>query len=519
MEIMWLQRRIGIEHKIKKATKIKTLNSKKNLMPVKIKVYTPLLPNYVKEVDFDDFERIDVGIKGEIESNHFLWKLWHLFDLQYAPSNGNGCAPWAYLPQRYIGKKNQVLVLGNINTALGNFQVAISYVTKGDIDSICFYSGIHNDKLTYKKLRELVLQAKDEVNQLETFHYKVELYSHFDKLNFHPYIGQHFKLYTQNEKIYVSFDVTCVDKYEAYHLGMERMKYLAAFLAVETNILFDYPFIETSSMEDMITENQPVFMQNYIDGYSISGDTVLLSEEGFHFLNQYVFVERDLCLTHLVKYFLLGCIHVQDGMKEQEDFDDVVKATFPNLTYAAMRKQVKNRQEKYTHCIMHYLSAIETASFEEGNHETCACCGAVKYKIGARVKDFMTKYFNENLGNIYKGLYNIRSKYLHTGILSTSGDFLNARPLLDIGTDLGLFDASFVSVRANGNVSLVSAMNIKEWTTFGMRSFYHEKMYGNKNFEVEESYNNNSEDYIKHFSDIVFKSKVEGLEITGIEPT
>ena len=488
-------------------------------MSLKIKVSNPFLPNYVKEVDFDDFERIDVGIKGEIESNHFLWKLWHLFDLQYAPSNGNGCAPWAYLPQRYIGKKNQVLVLGNINTALGNFQVAISYVTKGDIDSICFYSGIHNDKLTYKKLRELVLQAKDEMNQLETFHYKVELCSHFDKLNFHPYIGQHFKLYTQNEKIYVSFDVTCVDKYEAYHLGMERMKYFAAFLAVETNILFDYPFIETSSMEDMITEKQPVFMQNYIDGYSISGDTVLLSEEGFHFLNQYVFVERDLCLTHLVKYFLLGCIHVQDGMKEQENFDDVVKATFPNLTYAVMRKQVKNRQEKYTHCIMHYLSAIETASFEEGNHETCACCGAVKYKIGARVKDFMTKYFNENLGNIYKGLYNIRSKYLHTGILSTSGDFLNARPLLDIGTDLGLFDASFVSVRANGNVSLVSAMNIKEWTTFGMRSFYHEKMYGNKNFEVEESYNNNSEDYIKHFSDIVFKSKVEGLEITGIEPT
>ena len=168
---------------------------------------------------------------------------------------------------------------------------------------------------------------------------------------------------------------------------------------------------------------------------------------------------------------------------------------------------------------MHYLSAIETASFEDGDHETCAWCGNVKYKIGARVKDFITKYFYEKLGNIYKGLYNIRSKYLHTGILSTSGDFLNARPLLDIGTDLGLFDASFVSVRANGYVSLVSAMNIKEWTTFGMRCFYHEKMYGNKNYEVEESYNNNSEDYIKHFSDIVLKSNVEGLEITGIEPT
>lgn len=488
-------------------------------MAAKIKVYTPFLPNYIKEVDFEDFESIEVGIKGEIEANHFLWKLWHLFDMQYAPSNGNGCAPWAYFPQRYVGKKNQVLVLGNINTALGNFHVAIAYAKKGDIDSVCFYSGIHNDKLTYKKLREIVLQAKNEMDQLETFHYKVELFNKFDKLKFHTYIGNHFKLYSQNEKIYVSFDVTCVDKYEAYHLGMERMKYLVAFLAVETNILFDYPFIENSSKEKSITGDQSLFMQNYIDGYSISGGTVLLSEEGFQFLDQYVFVERDLCMTHLVKYFLLGCIHVQDGMKEQEDFDDVVKATFPFLTYAAMRKQVKNRQEKYTHCIMHYLSAIETASFEEGNHETCACCGAVKYKIGARVKDFVTKYFNEKLGNVFKGLYNIRSKYLHTGILSTIGDFLNARPLLDTGTDLGLFDNSFVSVKANGTVSLASAMNIKEWTTFCMRCFYHEKMFGNTNYEVEDSNNNNSEDYIKHFSDIVLKAYIKGIEITGIEPT
>lgn len=297
------------------------------------------------------------------------------------------------------------------------------------------------------------------------------------------------------------------------------MKYVTAFLAVETNILFDFPFIEVSSIEDSIVEEQPVFMQNYIDGYSISGDTVLLSEEGIQFLDQFIFVERDLRLTHLAKYFLLGCIHVQDGMKEQEDFEDIVKATFPTLTYAAMKKQVKNRQEKYTHCIMHYLSAIETASFEEGNHETCACCGNVKYKIGARVKDFVTKYFNEGLGNVFKGLYNIRSKYLHTGILSTSGDFLNARPLLDIETDLGLFDVSFVSVRANGNVTLVSSMNIKEWTTFSLRCFYHEKMYGNTNYEVEDSYNNNSEDYIKHFSDIVLKSKIGGLKITAIEPT
>ena len=142
--------------------------------------------------------------------------------------------------------------------------------------------------------------------------------------------------------------MACADKYEAYHLGMERMKYFSAFWAVETNILFDYPLLEDSILQEKIEIAQPIYMKNFIDGYAISEDVILLSEEGSRFLDEYVFVERDLHFSHLVKYFLLGCIHVQDGMKEQEAFDDAVSISLPTHTYGAMRKQVKNKQEKYT---------------------------------------------------------------------------------------------------------------------------------------------------------------------------
>ena len=54
-------------------------------MGLKIKNASPFFPDYIKEIDFDDFEKIDVGIKGVKNSNHFLWHLWHLFDVQYAP--------------------------------------------------------------------------------------------------------------------------------------------------------------------------------------------------------------------------------------------------------------------------------------------------------------------------------------------------------------------------------------------------------------------------------------------------
>ena len=123
------------------------------------------------------------------------------------------------------------------------------------------------------------------------------------------------------------------------------------------------------------------------------------------------------------------------------------------------------------------------------------------------------------MGKLFKGLYSIRSHYLHTGILSTSGDFLNVRPLLDVGTDSGIIDHSFLSVKMNSGIKPVFVNNIKEWTTYCLRCYYHEKIFNNTNFEVEEIYNNNSSSYIKHFSELMMVSKIEGLEILGVDQT
>lgn len=484
---------------------------------MKLYIANPFLPDYTKEVDFDDFERVDVGIKGYEESNHFLWTLWHWFDITYRPETSAEYTPWAYMPKRYSGKKNNVLDLGNINTALGNFEVAISFVKNGDIDSICFYSGIHKDKETYRKLRNLVIKAKGIMHNTEDFHYKVELNNTFENLKFYPYSGKHFRFTSEDGKIYVIFDIRCVDKFEGYHLAMERMKYLVAFLAVETNILFDFSELqEFTDVED--SENcSPKFMVSFIDDYSIDRDEVLLSNDGLDFLNRYIFVERDLNLSSDVKYFLLGCIHALDGMKEESLFSDVARMTIGNRLYSINNKT--RSQEIYAHCVMHYLSSIETASYYGSAHETCELCGSIKYKIASRVYDITSKYLNESRGKIFKKLYGIRSKYLHTGILSSSGDFLNARPLLDSGTEMGLVDHSFISVRFNGNTELVFANNIREWTTFCLRCLYHENFFDNTGYHTDEQNNQNSSAYIPHFLGVRMRSNVDGLEIVGIEPT
>lgn len=101
--------------------------------------------------------------------------------------------------------------------------------------------------------------------------------------------------------------------------------------------------------------------------------------------------------------------------------------------------------------------------------------------------------------NLISKTISIRSKYLHTGILSTSGNFLNGIPLLDHGTESGLNDLSFISVKANGGIFLVNVNNIREWTTFCLRCYYHEKLFGNTNYNVTDT-NNNSSSYIKHYT-------------------
>ena len=52
-----------------------------------------------------------------------------------------------------------------------------------------------------------------------------------------------------------------------------------------------------------------------------------------------------------------------------------------------------------------------------------------------------------------------------------------------------------------------------------MRCFYHEKMFGNINYEVEAVYNDNSEAYIQHFTDPVIKTDNKGMVLIDIEPT
>lgn len=486
---------------------------------MKINIKSPFFPEVAKEVDLDNFVKIDVNITEELESNHFLLSLWHQLDVNYAPQHTDR-VPWAYIPQKYIGKKINILVFGNINTKIGNYVVAMSYAKKGNIDSLYFYSPFHEQEHYKKYFKEIVSNAIKHKNELSIFNCKTELKSQFNNLQIQQYKGDNFTLYSENNKIWLSFNLKAIDQYEAFRSSMKRLNYLCAFLSVETNILFEFQeIVLTNNQENIIkTDVEHQYFIDFIDFYSVKEDVLQLSEYGFKFLDDFVFVERDLIMNRRLKYFILACQHISEGLYHELKLGDKTAYTFPKVSFVLSPNDLRNKQAFITQGVMSYMSAIETASFPDGTTTQCATCHNLQYKISSRISDFMTHYFHEDMGKLFKSLYGFRSKFLHTGELATDNDYHYNRPLIDSSTETGLVDYGFISVKVNGNVGLIYINNIREWTTYALRCYYQEYFYNRLNFNLKNSMDeNNSDSYIAHYEKIVVSSCLPGIEVIGLD--
>jgi len=486
---------------------------------MKINITSPFLPQITKEVDLDCFVKIDVNIIGELESNHFLLSLWHQLDINYAPEHSDR-VPWAYIPQRYIGKKMNVLVFGNINTKIGNYVVAMSYTKKGNINSLYFYSPFRKQEYYKIFFKTSVRNAINNKDNLTLFHCKTALNSQFSNLNIQEYEGNNFALYSNNNRIYLNFKLKAIDKHEALKSSMKRLTYLCAFLSIETNILFEFQDIELNNkVENKIKSDiKPEYFHDFIDFHSIDNSTLKLSEYGFKFLNDYIFIERDLIIDKRLQYFISACQHIHEGLQNELKTGSITAYTFPKMSFALSPKDLRDKQTFITQAVMSYMSAIETASFPDGITTQCETCHNLQYKISSRISNFMTRYFHEDMGSLFKSLYSSRSKFLHTGKLATDNDYYYNRPLIDSSTETGLIDYGFISVNVKGKTGLIYINNIREWSTYALRCYYQEYFYERSKFDnIEVQDENNSASYIQHYGKTEIRSCIPGIEILGFD--
>ena len=492
-----------------------------NRLPVPInyvRLYSPFTQDIYGDVPLDAFCEVPVNTKGLVESNHFLVSLWNEMNINLHPSK-SAYVPWAYSPRIISRESPKLILLGDVDSRIGNIHIILSLEGKQKIKSILIY----NDKLEkadcQSLFESLVDHAKHNQNTLKRYACKVYFKSNVEGITFSSYSGTNFFLSCDENGSYVDIRLNAIDIIEARQQLMTRLDAMFSFLAVETNLLFEIiaPLELTEEHEQLQVLTEMQYILPFIDGPAIRNDAIMLSASAISYLEQYVFVDRDIMnVNERQKYFSRGCIHVYEALKKHLERGEKFKFPSRMQNVSLAPKDTPGQQIIITMAAMSYLSAIETASIPEGSPETCPTCGNVAYKISNRVMNFVAKYLNKELGSLFKGFYAMRSQFLHSGKLSSESYQITSRPFLDPSTGSGLSDYGFITCRVNGELMGAGLHNIQEWTTYVLRCYYQEHLFGVTDFETHEDESRDI-DLKQMFIDKIKEVLPNGIEVIDIK--
>lgn len=454
-----------------------------------------------------EFTAFNVNLNGKEACAHFLLSLSHQLDILYAPENCKDRAPWKYMPYRENTKNISFVTLGNVQTRLGIFTVAYSSKSPDNIETLYIYN-LYGNHVRYKgELKSMVKTAISLKDETSEYVYQAKASCQIANVSTQEYVGDRFAFKHEDGHFIVRFRINAIDEREAYELALQRLRKFSSFLAVETNLafLFGDPEHIDINWTGISNKDNCAFFPDYIDSFSIEENIVQISENGYNFLNEHVFTFRDSSSNDVVQAFLAGAEHILEGLEMENKIQENVLAIFPGIVLSAKPVEVK-QQSVVTKSLMSYMSALEAATIYEGTHDRCDKCNSELYHISHRIKDIATKYLSEELGKVFSKFYSMRSKYLHAGIFATGRDTVHARPMLDTTTDTGLADVGFISIKFGGRSHLFYVMNVKEWTTYILRCYYQEKLYGRTEFNGWDiDSNTNSVGVIAHYNGIDVK--------------
>ena len=440
------------------------------------------------EADTDkDFEKSHVGTFGIVESNKFLVSLWNQLNTKLYPENSIGRVPWAYSPGRYSDKKHQVSVIGFAQTRIGELYFALMYKKKGDVDTILYMRpGKKLKQNEIDLISQLVKTAIERKDITRKFVCEAKIELHLKGVTFANYYTTSFSLLSsENGMGVIRFNIVAIDRFEAEQIALNKLYDTCAFLTVETNVLCT--FDEFSVIEGSLpnaSNDEYVFINDYIDNNPVTEEWKLcLSQYGLSFLEQNIFI-NDRFEEHddRIKFFLSSCKHCQIGLESELKLGASSFAVLPTHAISLAKRDQKRKSENITSALMSYLSAVECATVNDTKSETCKECGAMKYKISARVKDLATEYLGEDLGRLFNKLYDYRSKFLHTGKFAMDLNTIRTIPLLSSYSPSGLVGTDIISVQIDGKSFGCSISNVKEWTFYMLRSYYQKRIMKREEF-------------------------------------
>lgn len=445
------------------------------------------IDNMIK-IQIDDFISFPINTSTLSDSNIFLNNLWQIFDSNISIKTLNRC-PWYYIPDKIILKNKNITFFGSIRTRYGYIYVAISYKKKGSINELLLFS--FDIDIAEKRIKNIFNNLIKETKKISfeknifsfkcSFSIKNSFLSSYPLQSFKEYKGDSFIIL--KNRIYINIEAYGL--YNAEKLAFEKINEILIFLSIETNSFFEIKKIITLKSNPIHRINNKKFnflyQENYYknDQFAINGNFIdfipldsennlLLSNSASLFID--LILKTDLLENVKLRYFINACKHFSLGLKEHwkeiNFLVDIGKEAYVTLSKKNFDTSILNKS------ITHYLSAIEIMSLIGHKKNTCSSCHQPIYQINQRVHDFIIEYLWPHQGEVFKKIYDLRSKYLHVGETTVSNFKPNfTRPLLDINTATGSLDFH-ISLSCNGQIGSVSIENIQEWTSFSFRNFY-----------------------------------------------
>jgi hypothetical protein len=420
-------------------------------------------------------------LRDLLDTNSFLRALWAQMRKEF------GKCAWNYQPHKE--GEQQLIFLGFVDVGLERtISVSLKYRTKTTLSAVRFAEEF-DQPLDAKselgrRLTAVVRTAMDSRTVPSEFGLQVAVEGL--RTTVAPYRGDWFKLEPgPARQMALSLRVRAFDRSDAEAEVLRRLPLVLDVLAVETNHLYWTvgekrgatvdalraalvpPEREADDREAEWPEwNTFAEATDWIDEYPRVGRYALISEAACTLLDRLVSGDD---LTEDERTFAKACHHFHVAREQDalvydrvihlppEDLRDgraeLSLAEDSRLVSAA---EFSRRAEEIA--IVLYLSAVEVAStIAAPPTTTCSECGQERYRISARVVDFVITRTPEPgkalMASVFKKHYVARSKYLHAGSVVADQVYVGTTiPLLDPSSESGVTQRTSVLVT-----------NMREW--------------------------------------------------------
>ena len=464
-------------------------------------------------VGLDQFTQIRVSVKGIKDSNKFLHSFCNQLDIILHPDHTENVAPWIYRPSKHQVHGNvSFRVIGKVQTSIGHFTIGYLTDNSSNIDTLCLYS--NNCKEEYEQVfKSLVKKSLEQMYNLTYYDFQAYMDFPMQDITVECYAGSNFSMTIVDTSVKVVFRIGALTANEAMVHAINRMVHFSAFISQETNMCWIYRDLSYSKTPFTVTKDRSYdFYRPYIDQFPAIGNKVCWSPCAYRFVDEFIFIESDSNEEDAYQYVISGARHVREALWQESRTGAFQRLVMDNSVLTLSPRDSRDKQAFMTLAMMSYMSALESATMLESKEKKCEVCGSIIYSIGNRVKDVVSKYFNNELGLIFKQLYNYRSKFLHAGKYPLRPTYPRNIPRIDPSTATGLEDTDIFSVKSNGSSVTVSIMNIREWTTYVLRCYYQDKLFGITDSDIDTK-DNNATGIVPHPEIQISIEPLPGIEI------